>query len=342
MFVDEAVIEVVSGKGGAGCISFRREAKVPKGGPDGGNGGRGGDVWVVAQSQKNTLVDFRHGHPLRAQKGQPGRGADKTGRSGQDLEVKVPAGTLVFDEQSGTLLADLAAPGERVLVAAGGRGGRGNATFVTSVRRAPRYAQPGEPAVEVTLRLELKLLADVGIIGFPSVGKSTLISCISACRPEIAAYPFTTLIPNLGVVERFPGFPFVVADVPGLIEGAHEGKGLGIQFLKHIERTSLLLHMVDLSRDDPFSDWQAIRRELAAFDASMSAKPEIVAVNKADLEASDGSSSRGDELVERFRDEGIPCISISAATGAGVDRLLEGLARKLRRMSEKRAEDDDG
>jgi len=332
MFVDEAVVQIASGKGGAGCVSFRREANVPKGGPDGGDGGKGGDVYVVALSQKNTLVDYRHVRFLRAEKGRPGTGANKTGRSGKDLEVKVPAGTLIFDDETGVLLADLTHPGDRVLVAAGGRGGKGNACFVTSVKRAPRHAQPGEPSCERTLKLELKLLADVGIIGFPSVGKSTLISTISQCRPEIAAYPFTTLVPNLGVVEKFPGFPFVVADVPGLIEGAHEGRGLGIQFLKHVERTSLLLHILDLSRDHPLEDWRAIRRELELFDPALAAKPEIVAINKVDLVSGVDGPTPADELLEHFRSVRIPCVAISAATGHSVDRLLEGLAKKLRRM----------
>jgi GTP-binding protein len=337
MFVDEAVVFVHSGKGGAGAVSFRREAHVPKGGPDGGDGGKGGDAWIVAESQKNTLVDFRHIQHLKAEAGRPGSGNNCTGRSGEDLVVLVPPGTLVYDDETGDLLADLDHFGARVLVAPGGRGGRGNTRFASSTRRTPRYAQPGEAGADRKIRLELKLLADVGIIGFPSVGKSTLIAAISSCRPKIADYPFTTLVPNLGVVERVQGCPFVVADVPGLVEGAHEGKGLGIRFLKHVQRTRLLLHVLDLSREEPMDDYRAIRAELKAFDPELARRPEIVAINKADLLAADDRTAV-DDLVAAFKRKRIPCIPISAATGEGIDRLVNGLTRRLQRMERKDGE----
>jgi len=329
MFIDEAVVTLTSGRGGPGCTSFRREKYVPKGGPDGGNGGRGGDAWIVAGSQKNTLVDFRHVHRINAEKGRSGGPANRTGKSARPLEVMVPPGTLVYDQDGGALLADLDNPGARVLVARGGDPGRGNAAFATSTNRAPRRCEPGWPGAMVTVRLELKLLADVGLVGFPSVGKSTFIAAVSACRPEIADYPFTTLVPNLGVVERFSGFPFVIADVPGLIEGAHEGKGLGIQFLKHVQRTSVILHILDCLRDDPLGDWRALRNELKSFDPDVAAKHEIVAINKVDVL---GGPEAVADLAEAVRSEGRDCYIISAATGEGVDALLRDLARKLRKQ----------
>src|SRR5687767_9837051 len=253
MFVDEVDIHVFAGDGGRGCLSFRREKYVPRGGPDGGDGGHGGSVFIVATPTKNTLVDFRFHPEFKADRGRHGQGSNKTGITAVDLEIPVPLGTLVFgkspDSDQPQLLADLAVEGQRVLVAKGGRGGRGNARFVSSTNRAPRRVEPGETGEERTLRLELKLLADAGIVGFPNAGKSTLISRISAARPKIADYPFTTLIPNLGVVSLSGDRSFVVADVPGLIAGAHEGHGLGDQFLKHIERTKVLVHLVDLSSE---------------------------------------------------------------------------------------------
>jgi len=332
MFVDEVVLTVTSGKGGDGCISFRREAHVPKGGPNGGDGGAGGDVWVEASSQKNTLVDYRHVTNKAAKKGRPGTGSNKTGKSGEHLVLQVPPGTLVFDDTTGLLLADLDSLGARIRVATGGRGGRGNARFATSTNRAPRIADPGGKPETVVIRLELKLLADVGIIGFPSVGKSTLISRISSARPEIADYPFTTLIPNLGAVEKFPDFPFVVADVPGLIEGAHTGKGLGIRFLRHVQRTSVLLHMVDCTRLDPVDDWHKLRRELALFDPVLAEKPELVIINKSDTLPGSGESAVAAELAARFGELGRPCLPISAVTGEGLDRLLEAVAQKLKAL----------
>ncbi|MBM4353942.1 MAG: GTPase ObgE [Deltaproteobacteria bacterium] len=334
MFVDEATVTVVSGKGGNGALSFRREARVPMGGPDGGDGGRGGDAWIVASSQKNTLVDFRTRQRIKAQNGRPGQGSNMSGRSGRDVEVAVPMGTLVYHADTGELLADLDQPGARLLVAKGGKGGRGNASFATSTDRAPRRTEPGGEAVEVTLRLELKLLADVGLIGLPNAGKSTLISVISAARPEIADYPFTTLVPNLGVVERFVGRPFVVADVPGLIPGAHKGKGLGIRFLKHVQRTTLLLHVLDVGRPDPLEDWRSIRKELALFDPALARRTEVVALNKCDLLEGGAENPVVARLVDELRRLETPCIAISCATRQGIDRLLKGLARILSRRVE--------
>ncbi len=332
MFVDEAKVVVQSGAGGAGSVSFRREAGIPKGGPDGGDGGKGGDVIIIADAQKNTLVDYRHIQRLKAEPGRKGSGNNCTGRSGEDLVVSIQPGTFVYDDDSGEQLADLDVRGASVVLLSGGQGGRGNTRFTTSTRRAPRFAQPGEPSQELNLRLELKLLADVGIIGLPSVGKSTIIAAISSCRPRIAAYHFTTLVPNLGVVERLKGYPFVVADVPGLVEGAHEGKGLGIRFLKHVQRTTLLLHVLDATHEDPMGDYEIIRRELEAFDPELATRREIVAINKVDTLAADQRDSL-DQIMEELGRRKIPCLTISAATGEGTDRLLNGLTRVLRRLN---------
>src|SRR6186997_1896649 len=281
MFVDEVDILVTAGAGGNGCLSFRREKYVPRGGPDGGDGGNGGSVYVTAIATKNTLVDFRYHPDFKARRGQHGQGSNRTGQTAEDLEITVPIGTLVFENgDDRRLLADLAEEGQRVLVARGGRGGRGNAQFVSSTNRAPRRTEPGGSGEHKKLRLELKLLADVGLIGFPNAGKSTLISRISAARPKIANYPFTTLTPNLGVVSLSGERSFVVADVPGLIKGAHEGHGLGDRFLKHLDRTKVLVHLVDISGvsgRDPIDDFETIQRELAAFSAELAAKPQIVA-----------------------------------------------------------------
>ncbi len=330
MFVDEAIIEVSSGKGGAGAVSFRRSRGIPRGGPDGGDGGKGGDVWIIATSQKNTLVDYRHIGGLRAEHGHRGQRQNMTGRMGKDRIIPVPPGTLVFNAENGELLADLDTLEAKVMVAAGGRGGKGNYFFLSSTQRAPRYAQPGEPTVTRRLRLELKLVADVGIIGFPSVGKSTLISSISSCRPAIAAYPFTTVIPNLGVVERFSNFPFVVADMPGLIEGAHEGKGLGIRFLKHIQRTALLLHMIDASRENLIEDWKTINHELAEYDPALAARPQLVAVNKVELYDEEELAERVGPLQRLLAAQKRKVHLISAITGQGLDGLVKDMARKAR------------
>ncbi len=329
MFVDEVDIRVTAGDGGGGCLSFRREKYVPRGGPDGGDGGSGGSVYVVATTKKNTLVDFRYHPEFEAKRGQNGQGSNRTGYSSDDLEISVPVGTLVFErpgeDGSGQprLIADLAEVGQRVLVAQGGHGGRGNARFVSSTNRAPRRTEPGRPGEQRFLRLQLKLLADVGLVGFPNAGKSTLISRISAARPKIADYPFTTLIPNLGVVSLSDNRSFVVADVPGLIEGAHEGHGLGHQFLRHIERTKVIIHLVDISSfsgRDPVDDFETIQRELRLFSAAVAAKPQLVAANK--LDALD-DPSRLDRLEAHVRGLGLPFHRISGVTGVGVDVLLE-------------------
>jgi len=329
MFVDEVDIHVVAGNGGRGCLSFRREKFVPRGGPDGGDGGLGGSVYIVASPTKNTLVDFRFHPEFEARNGDNGAGNNRTGHSSSDLEIKVPIGTLIFEKQPETgelrLIADLAVNEQRMLVAKGGRGGRGNAQFVSSTNRAPRRTEPGLPGEERNLRLQLKLIADVGLVGFPNAGKSTLISRISAARPKIADYPFTTLIPNLGVVTLSGDRSFVVADVPGLIEGAHTGHGLGHQFLRHIERTKVLVHLVDvsgMSGRDPLRDFDIIQDELRMYSANVAAKPKIVAANK--IDALD-DPERLDALERHVHAAGLPFHRISAVTGAGVDALLEAL-----------------
>jgi GTP-binding protein len=328
VFVDEADIHVQAGHGGSGALSFRREKFVPRGGPDGGNGGRGGSVYLVADPHRNTLVHFRYTPEFAAPRGGGGQGALKSGRDGADLDITVPVGTLVFvrDPADPDLLepfADLTEPGQRVLVARGGRGGLGNAHFATSTNRAPRKHQPGETGEERDLRLQLKLLADVGLVGYPNAGKSTLIARVSAARPKIADYPFTTLTPNLGVVSLSGERSYVVADVPGLIEGAHEGHGLGHQFLRHIERTKVLVHVVDVSGAsgrDPLEDFDVIRRELAFYNRKLLEKPQLVAANK--MDAVD-DRTRVAALAERARQEGLPFFAISAVTGEGVPALLE-------------------
>jgi GTPase len=333
MFVDEVDIHVTAGDGGRGCLSFRREKFVPRGGPDGGDGGAGGSVYIVATAAKNTLVDFRFHPEFKARPGQGGAGNNRTGSTAEDLEIEVPVGTLVFQKDPEAdewhKVADLTELGERVLVAKGGRGGMGNARFVSSTNRAPRRTQPGEPGEERTLRLHLKLLADVGLVGFPNAGKSTLISRISAAKPKIADYPFTTLVPNLGVVTMSGDRSFVVADVPGLIAGAHSGHGLGDRFLKHIERTKVLIHLVDVSSGsgrDPVEDFDTIMEELRLFSPDVAAKPQVVAANKVD--ALD-DPSRLERLEAHVRSLQLPFHRISGVTGEGVDTLLEAAWRHI-------------
>jgi GTP-binding protein len=330
MFVDEVDIHVEAGSGGRGCLAFRREKYVPRGGPSGGDGGKGGSVFVVASPHTNTLINYRFHPEFAAERGDHGQGSNRTGRNGDDLELAVPIGTLVY-EKSGdpvqplVLLADLAGEGQRVRVASGGRGGLGNAHFATSTNRAPRKVQPGEPGEIKDLRLELKLLADVGLVGFPNAGKSTLISRISAARPKIADYPFTTLTPNLGVVRLSEDRSFVVADVPGLIEGAHRGQGLGHQFLRHLERTKVLVHLVDVSSAsgrDPVDDFETVRTELRLFDPAFAAKPQIVAANK--IDAMD-DESRVKRLEKRAKALKIPCLRVSSVSGRGLPALLEAM-----------------
>jgi GTP-binding protein len=332
VFVDEVDIHVTAGSGGAGCLSFRREKFIPRGGPDGGDGGAGGSIFVVATPTKNTLVDFRFHPEFKAKRGHHGEGSNRTGQTSDDLEIGVPPGTLVFEKTEDgdlVLLADLAVAGQRVLVARGGRGGRGNARFTSSTNRAPRRTEPGEEGEDKQLRLQLKLIADVGLIGFPNAGKSTLISRISAAKPKIADYPFTTLVPNLGVVTLSDDRSFVVADVPGLIKGAHEGSGLGHQFLRHIERTKVLVHLVDVSGAsgrDPIEDFDTIREELRLFSPAVAAKPQIVAANK--IDAVD-DPARVKALERHVKKRKLPFMTISAVTGDGLDALLEAAWREI-------------
>jgi GTP-binding protein len=338
VFVDEVDIHVTAGDGGRGALSFRREKYVPRGGPDGGDGGAGGSVYIVATPRKNTLVDFRFHPEFEARRGGHGQGANKTGQTAEDLDIEVPIGTLVYEKHADTgemdLVADLAEEGQRVLIARGGRGGMGNSRFATSTNRAPRKTQPGEPGEERYLRLQLKLLADVGLVGFPNAGKSTLIARISAARPKIADYPFTTLTPNLGVVTMSDDRSFVVADVPGLIEGASQGQGLGHQFLRHIERTKVLIHLVDVSGAsgrDPVQDFETINEELRLFDPKVAAKPQLVAANKVD--ALD-EPERLDALKRHVARTKLPFFTISGVTGEGVDRLLEAAWREIAAVRE--------
>ena len=331
-FTDLSHINVKGGDGGAGCMSFRREAFVPKGGPDGGDGGHGGNVIVEADAQLSSLIDYRYKHHFRAGRGTHGQGARRYGRDGEDLVLKVPLGTVVreLDPQTQTPLyqiADLTQPGERVIVAPGGAGGRGNIHFVTSVRRAPAFAEKGEPALEHWIELEMKLMADAALVGMPSVGKSSIIARISAARPKVADYPFTTLVPNLGVARATSGQSFVAADVPGLIEGASEGKGLGHQFLRHIERTALIMHVVDVTGGyegrDVIEDYATINAELAAYASELAVRPQVVVANKCDLPGCE-------EAVERLRAaaeaDGHEFFAVSAATGLGLDALVNRVA----------------
>jgi GTP-binding protein len=332
MFVDEAKIRVKAGDGGNGCVAFRREKFVPRGGPSGGDGGRGGDVIMESSEKHNTLVHFRFNPEYKAERGRHGEGSDCTGREGADVVLKVPVGTVVRDELTGEVVHDFAGADERVVIAEGGRGGRGNSRFATSTHQAPREHEQGFPGEERVLRLELKLLADVGLVGFPNAGKSTLISRVSAARPKIADYPFTTLQPNLGVVvvgEQPDEFSFVVADIPGLIEGASEGSGLGTQFLRHIERTRLLVHLVDVSdasgRPDPAADYEVITNELANFDAGLEDKPVIVVASKIDI----ANKEKHAKLRRYCKRTKLELFEISAVTGEGIEELKWAMAKRV-------------
>ena len=329
MFIDEVRILVKAGDGGNGCLAFRREKFVPRGGPSGGDGGRGGDVILVSSEHENTLLKFRYNPEHKAQRGRHGEGSNRTGADGQSLEVRVPVGTVVYDESTGARLYDFTHPGERFTVASGGRGGKGNARFATSTHQAPTEHEPGRSGEEKRLRLELKLLADVGLVGFPNAGKSTLISRVSAARPKIADYPFTTLEPNLGVVELPDYRSFVVADIPGLIEGAHEGHGLGIQFLRHIERTRLLVHLVDVSEAsgrDPVQDFETVMDELASFSRDLFSKPMLVVASKMDV-AQD--PARVLALRLHVAERGMAYFEISSATGLGIEKLKFAMAERV-------------
>ena len=350
MFVDEAKILVKAGDGGNGCVAFRREKYVPRGGPSGGDGGNGGSIYLQANPNDNTLLRYRYNREFKADRGRHGEGSNCTGHSGDDMILQVPVGTLAYDEHSGETIADLATPGQRVLVAHGGRGGRGNQHFAKPWHQAPREHEDGQPGQERHLRLELKLLADVGLVGFPNAGKSTLISVVSAARPKIANYPFTTLEPNLGVVSadggsgsegRELGRTFVVADLPGLIEGAHEGAGLGIRFLRHVERTRLLVHLIDTSDftgADPIRSFEIINNELLAFSEKLGEKPMIVVATKLDATS---DRSRLDELGKFCVQRELPFQAISAATGEGVRDLVLAIADTLDKIPKSTAPHPD-
>jgi GTPase len=358
VFIDEAKIRIKAGDGGNGIVAFRREKFVPRGGPSGGDGGKGGDIWMESSERHNTLIHFRFNPEYKAQRGRHGEGSNRTGREGEDIVLKVPVGTIVYDADTGEKVHDFSRSDERVIVARGGRGGRGNQNFATPTHQAPRESEPGRPGEERHLRLELKLLADVGLVGYPNVGKSTLISRISAARPKIADYPFTTLEPNLGVVSIGDisdrgHFSFVVADIPGLIEGAHTGAGLGTQFLRHIERTRLLVHLVDVSdgsgRPDPVKDYEVIMGELASFGAGLQTKPVIVVASKIDAaqekpatkgtKAHKGKAAKATKEPEKLaklrkfaKKHKLELYPISAVTGAGIDELKYAIGRKVQEM----------
>ncbi len=329
-FIDRAKIFVQGGHGGNGCVAFRREKFVPKGGPSGGSGGKGGDVILEADRNVHTLLDFKYKRHYKAERGRHGEGNKRTGRSGKDLIIKVPVGTVVKDAETGEILGDLTEHGQRLIVAKGGRGGRGNAEFATPTRQAPDFAEPGEPGEERWIELELKLLADVGLVGFPNAGKSTFLSRISAAKPEIADYPFTTLRPILGVTE-VDGYSFVVADIPGLIEGAHKGKGLGHEFLRHVERTKLLLHLIDLTNPemDPREAFEKINRELELYSPELAKKPQIVVGTKIDA-LHDRNLIK--ELKNYFEKKGYPFFAVSAVTGEGMEELMRFVAKKLKEL----------
>jgi len=334
MFIDEAKIRVKAGDGGNGCMAFRREKFVPRGGPSGGDGGRGGDVVMESSQRHNTLIHFRYNPEHKAERGRHGEGSNCSGRDGEDMILKVPVGTTLYDAETGEVVHDFARPDERIIVARGGRGGRGNQHFATSTHQAPREHEAGRPGEERNYRLELKLLADAGLVGYPNVGKSTLISCVSAARPKIADYPFTTLEPNLGVVtvgEAPHEESFVVADIPGLIEGASLGAGLGIQFLRHIERTRVLVHLVDVSdgsgRDNPLEDFKVIQGELASFGHGLATKPMLLVASKADV----ANPEKLKKLQAMAKRRKLPFYTISAVSGQGVDALKFAIAAEVER-----------
>ena len=340
-FIDEVKIRVIAGDGGRGCVSFRREKFVPRGGPNGGDGGGGGDVIAMADAQLTTLLDLRYQKLYKAGRGEHGMGKDCHGRRGADRVIRKPVGTIVRDARTEELIGDLKVAGQQVVLAAGGRGGKGNAHFVSSTNRSPRYAQPGLPGEEKELAIELRLLADVGIIGLPNAGKSTLISAISAVRPKIADYPFTTLVPNLGVVGYGEGKSFVVADIPGLIEGAHEGQGLGDKFLRHVTRTSLLIHLLDASNideEEPLAEWNIVNRELELFDPELRKKSQIVVANKIDLA---DARSKARLLETKLPQTAGPLRMISAATTEGVGALVQHIGMKLEENKQQAEATDD-
>jgi GTP-binding protein len=332
LFVDEVTITVKAGRGGDGSCSFRREMFVPRGGPDGGDGGDGGDIIFTASQRLTTLLDLRYQRHYEAEDGKPGTGSNCTGRRGKSIQVLLPVGTAIYDLPTGHLIADLVTDGESVTVAHGGKGGRGNSHFATSTNRVPTHYERGTEGEHLELRLELKLLADVGLVGFPNAGKSTLIASISAARPKIADYPFTTLVPNLGVVRYAEDRSFVVADIPGLIEGAHEGKGLGIQFLRHVERTALLLHLIDVAEgavQDPVASFEIMREELTAYNPALAQRPFAVVATKIDAA---GDGHRLAALRQFCHRQNIPCLSVSSATRAGLSELTTYVGQRIEQL----------
>jgi GTP-binding protein len=338
-FFDEAFITVQSGDGGRGCVSFRREKFIPRGGPDGGDGGTGGNVIFRSSSHRRTLYPFRFKRQFRAQNGSHGQGKQKTGKKGDDLIIEIPPGTLIIDEETNEIIKDFTQPEETYIIAEGGRGGQGNTRFKTATHRAPRFAQPGEPGRFLKLKLELKLLADVGIIGLPNAGKSTLISVISSATPKIADYPFTTLTPTLGVVQADWGEPFVVADIPGLIEGAHKGVGLGTRFLRHIERTRVLVHLIDTATIDPqrpLAEYDTINRELANYSPQLTEKPQLVVLNKMDLSDTKEAAAAFQAAV---KDREV--LRISAVTRKGVDKLTSMMIKYLEDDNQEQGDDNE-
>lgn len=337
-FLDQAKVYVKSGDGGPGCISFRREAYVEYGGPDGGDGGDGGDVWVEAVDGLNTLIDYRYQQHFKARRGDNGAGRNRTGAGGEDVVLTVPAGTQVLDEDQETVLADLKEVGQRVLLAEGGRGGKGNAHFKSSTNQAPRKSQPGEPGEERWIWLRLKLIADAGLVGLPNAGKSTFLSAVSRAHPKIAAYPFTTLHPHLGVVDLGAGSRFIIADIPGLIEGAHEGAGIGDRFLGHVERCATLIHLVDATEEDPGLSYRTVRGELEAYGAGLGEKSEIVALNKIDALDDETLAERRAALEAQT---GAPVRLVSSAAGAGVKDLLGEAWRAVEAARKAEAEADE-
>ncbi|NOY79009.1 MAG: GTPase ObgE [Calditrichaeota bacterium] len=337
MFVDRAKIYIKAGDGGNGIVSFRREKYVPRGGPDGGDGGKGGDVLVQVDSHLQTLLDYRYKQHFKAERGAHGQGSNKTGKSGKSLIIRVPPGTVIKDFDTGEVLADLVLPGERVIVAKGGKGGRGNARFATPTNQAPRTSEPGTPGEERTILLELKLIADVGLVGFPNAGKSTLLSRVSRATPKIADYPFTTLKPNLGYVQVGDEFSFVMADIPGLIEGASDGKGLGLQFLRHIERTKLLLFLIDSTAENIEQEYRILKDELATYSQELTVKPTLIAFSKSDLLDEELKLALPREI------DGIPTHYFSSVTGEGVSDLLFKIRQELESLSVKEElKDEEG
>ncbi|MEL6567295.1 MAG: GTPase ObgE [Pseudomonadota bacterium] len=335
-FLDQCKIFIASGTGGKGAVSFRREAYVEFGGPDGGDGGKGGDVWAVAVDNLNTLIDYRYKQHFRAERGVGGMGKQRTGRGGKDVELELPVGTQIFEDDRETMIADLTEPGQRVLLAEGGNGGWGNMRFKTSTNRAPRHANPGEPGEERWIWLRLKLIADAGLVGLPNAGKSTFLSVVTAAKPKIADYPFTTLNPGLGVVDLGPGQRFVMADIPGLIEGAADGAGLGTRFLGHIERCKVLLHLIDGTQDDVAGAYRTIREELTSYGADLSGKPEVLALNKADAL---GPELAAEQAAKLEAEAGVKPLIISGVSGDGVKTALRQVARHLDILLE---EEEDG